>query len=187
MGALRSLATAPGTNVALNGLVSTVGTLNPMIRYLGPYQTVCDYWNYWWTYLSEHLSEATSFGFGQRALLMLANAAQPNNVGALPASAPVDGGGVADAGLGGGNEFFHNQNYSSAIDTQGNADCETGQRGYPLRLNSFDPQGRNIVIDPHTPGDQGPTFAGRARVPTGETFGRNPQTGPQLPYNPSNP
>ena len=49
-----------------------------MVRYLGPYQTVCNDWNYWWTYLSEHVSEATSFGFAQRVLLMLANVAQAN-------------------------------------------------------------------------------------------------------------
>ena len=44
-----------------------------MVRYLGPFQTVCDDWNYWWTYLSEHLSEATAFGFAQRAMLMTTN------------------------------------------------------------------------------------------------------------------
>ena len=43
------------------------------------------------------------------------------------------------------------------------------------------------ALDPHTPGDQGPTFHGRTHVPAGETFSRNPQTGPQLQYNPSNP
>ncbi|MBV9605703.1 MAG: MCE family protein, partial [Solirubrobacterales bacterium] len=36
MDALKALAQAPGTNVALNGLVDTVQTLNPMVRYLGP-------------------------------------------------------------------------------------------------------------------------------------------------------
>ena len=93
MTALKGLAQAPGTNVALNGLVSTVNTLNPMVRYLGPYQTVCDDWNYWWTYLSEHISEQTAFGFAQRVLLNQANAAQPNNVGSQGATAPVNGGG----------------------------------------------------------------------------------------------
>ncbi len=179
MVALRTLAQAPGTNLALNALVATVGTLNPMIRYLGPYQTVCDDWNYWWTYLSEHLSEATSFGFAQRVLLMLANSAELNNVGTQGATGPANGVG--------GNEFLHSQNYGAAIDNAGNADCETGQRGYPKQLNSFDPQHRNLAIDPHTPGDQGPTFHGRARLPKGETFSRNPQTGPQLVANPSNP
>jgi virulence factor Mce-like protein len=185
MSALKALALAPGTNVALNALTATVGTLNPMVKYLGPYQSVCDYWNYWWTYLSEHLSEATSFGFAQRALLNQTNPAQANNVGSAGATAPVDGG-VPDTPLG-GDEYLHSQNYGAAIDNQGNADCETGQRGYPLKLNSFDPQHRDLGIDPHTPGDQGPTYHGVARVPKGETFSRNPETGPQLTYNASNP
>jgi hypothetical protein len=185
MDALKNLALAPGTNIAINGLTNTVDTLNPMVRYLGPYQTVCDDWNYWWTYLSEHISEATSFGFAQRVLFMFSNPAQPNNVNTQGATAPVNGGGV-DSPLG-GNAYFHNQNYGAAIDNQGNADCETGQRGYPKRLNYFDPQRRNLVTDQHTPGDQGPTFAGRSHVPAGETFSRNPQTGPQTAYNQSNP
>jgi hypothetical protein len=156
-----------------------------MVRYLGPYQTVCNDWNYWWTYLSEHISEATTFGFAQRALLNQTNPLQTNNVGTQGATAPVNGG-VPDTPLG-GDEYLHAQPYGAAIDNQGNADCETGQRGYPKKLNAFDPQGRNLALDPHTPGDQGPTFKGRTHVPAGETFSRNPQTGPQLQYNPSNP
>jgi hypothetical protein len=185
MSALKTLARAPGTNVALNALTATVGTLNPMVKYLGPYQTVCDYWNYWWTYLSEHISEATSFGFAQRALLNQTNPAQANNVGTQGATTPVDGG-VPDTPLG-GDEYLHAQPYGAAIDNQGNADCETGQRGYPTRLNSFDPQHRNFAVDPHTPGDQGSTYHGVSHVPKGETFSRTPQTGPQLTPNPSNP
>jgi hypothetical protein len=38
-----------------------------------------------------------------------------------------------------------------------------------------------VVGDPHTPGDQGPTFAGLSQVPPGETFTREPQNGAQLP------
>ena len=71
MAALKNLAQAPGTNIGINALTSTVTTLNPMISYLGPYVTVCNDWNYCWTYLSEHISEQTSFGFAQRALLMI--------------------------------------------------------------------------------------------------------------------
>jgi virulence factor Mce-like protein len=185
MGALKDLARAPGTNVALNGLVDTVQTLNPMVRYLGPFQTVCDDWNYWWTYLSEHISEKTAFGFSQRVLLNSANGSQPNSVTQQGATQPVNGGGT-DSPLG-GNQFLHAQPYGAAIDNQGNADCETGQRGWPKKLNAFDPKNRNLAVDPHTPGSQGPTFNGRARVPAGETFSRNPQTGPKLQYNPSNP
>jgi virulence factor Mce-like protein len=185
MAALKTLARAPGTNVAINALTATVGTLNPMVKYLGPYQTVCDYWNYWWTYLSDHISEPTTYGFAQRALLNQTNSAQTNNVGSAGATAPADGG-VPNSPLG-GDEYLHSQNYGAAIDNEGNADCEAGQRGYPLKLNSFDPKGRTLGVDPHTPGDQGATYAGQAHVPKGETFSRNPETGPQLTPNPSNP
>jgi virulence factor Mce-like protein len=186
MTALKNLSQAPGTNVAINGLQSTVSILNPIVRYLGPYQTVCDYWNYFWTYLSEHISEQTSFGFAQRVLFNEGNPLQPNSVGTQGALAPADGGGT-DLPVTGGNEYLHAQSYGAAIDNQGNADCETGQRGYPKKLNYLDSQGRDLATDAHTPGDQGPTFKGRSRVPAGETFTRNPQTGPQLAYNPTNP
>ena len=186
MVSLRNLALAPGTNIALNGLTATVDTLNPMLRYLGPYVTVCDNFNYFWTYLADNVSEATSFGTAQRVLLKLANPLQPNSLGVSGAIAPVNGGGV-NLGPLGGNQYLHNQTYGAAIDNQGNADCEIGQRGYPLKLNYFDAQGRNLVLDPHTPGNQGPTYAGLAHVPKGETFSRNPQTGPQLDPIPNNP
>jgi len=185
MEALKTLSLAPGTNMAINALTGTVDTLNPMIRYLGPYQTVCDDWNYFWTYLSEHISEETSFGFAQRVLLNIANGSQTNNVGQEGATAPVNGGG-SDSLISGGNAYLHAQPYGAAVDNAGNADCETGQRGYVKKLNYLDPQGRDLASDAHTPGDQGPTFAGRAHVPSGETFSRSPTTGPQLAYVPGN-
>jgi virulence factor Mce-like protein len=187
MNALKNLATAPGTNLAVNALTGTVTTLNPVIRYLGPFQTVCDDWNYWWTYLSEHLSAQTSYGYAQRALINFGSISG-NGVGQQGANAPANGvSGAATAPLFGGTEYLHAQPYGAAIDNQGNADCETGQRGYPLKLNHLDPQGRNLATDPHTPGSQGATFAGRTHVPAGETFTRAPQTGPQLANIPQNP
>jgi virulence factor Mce-like protein len=186
MTALQQLSQAPGTNVGINALNSTVQILNPIVKYLGPYQTVCDDWNYFWTYLSDHVSEQTNFGFAQRVLLNMGNPMQTNNVGQQGATAPADGGGSTST-ITGGNEYLHAQPYGAAIDTAGNADCETGQRGYPLKLNYFDPQGRDLGTDAHTPGDQGPTFKGRTHVPAGETFTRTPITGPQLASNPSNP
>jgi ABC-type transporter Mla subunit MlaD len=185
MYALDHLARAPGTNIGINALTSTVSILNPMIKYLGPYQTVCDDWNYFWTYLSDVFSQQTSYGFAQRALLNTAQSTQTNNVSQAGATAPVDGGGSTSL-AGGGNEFLHGQAYGAAVDTAGNADCETGQRGYPLKLNYYDPQQRNLGTDAHTPGDQGPTFAGSAHVPKGETFTRSPTTGPQLASVPGN-
>jgi virulence factor Mce-like protein len=188
MDQLRSLALDPGTNVALNGLIDTVGLLNPMVRYLGPYQTVCNYWNYTWTDLADVVSEPSQFGTAQRGMFMSANPLQPNNPGAQPASAPVNGQApLGDLNPLGGNVYFRAPTYGAAVDNSGNADCETGQRGNPRQLNFFDPQHRLFDTDQHTPGNQGPTYAGRPTVPPGETFSRNPQIGPQTPFNPTNP
>jgi virulence factor Mce-like protein len=183
LAALQRLSLAPGTDQALIGLTSTARTLGPMLRYLGPYQTVCDYWNYWWTFLAEHLSQQTQLGFAQRVMINLASPSG-GGVGQQGATTPVNGTSGSDSpplSIFGGLQFLHAQSYGAAIDGHGNADCETGQRGWPKKLNELDPEGRNLAVDAHTPGDQGPTFRGRPRVPRGETFSRNPQTGPQLP------
>jgi virulence factor Mce-like protein len=186
---LKALARDPGTNVALNGLHSTVTALNPMIRYLGPFVTVCNTWNYFWVEFADLVSEQTNFGMAQRALINFANQ-QSNNVGKQGATQPANGyqtgdvpgtQGFADA------EYLHGPNYAAAVDNQGNADCEAGQRGYVAKLNSFDPQGRSLDMEAHTLGNQGPTWTGLPHVPGGQTFTRNPLYGPQLPVNPNNP
>ena len=186
--ALKNLALDPGTNVALNGLTATVGTLNPMIRYLGPYVTVCNQFNYFWVELADVVSEQTSFGMAQRALLNFPNH-ETNNLGDQGAAQPANGyqpgdpigtSGTADA------EYLHGPAYSAAVDNQGNADCEVGQRGYEKQQNYFDPNHRLLVTDQHTPGDQGATYTGLSRVPPGETFSRAPVTGPQTPIVPGN-
>src|SRR5947199_2076737 len=88
--ALKSLALDPGTNIALNGLHSTVSTLNPVLRYLGPFVTVCNGWTSFWAELADLVSEQTSLGMSQRALINFANH-QTNNVGAQRATAPANG------------------------------------------------------------------------------------------------
>jgi virulence factor Mce-like protein len=189
LSALKSAVLDPGTNISLNGLNDTVSTLNPMIRYLGPYATVCNDWNYFWVELGDLVSEQTTFGTAQRVLIMFGNQ-QANSVGKQGATAPANGyqpGDVPDPGYPGDAEYVHGPAYAAAIDNQGNADCETGQYGYAAKLNHLDPKGRSLQYDAHVPGDQGATFSGLSRVPPGETYSRNPTTGPQLPYIPSNP
>ena len=177
-------------NVALNALTDTVDTLNPMIKYLGPYVTVCGAWTSFWTFFSDHVSEQTSLGSAQRAMLNFANH-QPNNVGQQGAPHPAEGypagtppQATSDA------EFLHGPAYSPAIDSNGNADCETGQRGYVKNLNYFGTHNGQhfpgLETDQYTPGNQGPTYWGRTHVPAGETFSRIPLTGPQTPFNPIN-
>jgi virulence factor Mce-like protein len=188
LSSLKSLALDPGTNIALNGLTATVGTLNPMIRYLGPYVTVCNYWNYFWDEFQDLVSEQTSFGMAQRALLQFNNH-QASNPGVAGGSYPANGyqpGDPPDSGYPGDAEYAHGPAYGAAVNSSGNADCENGQRGYQAMQNSLDPQHRSLVDDAHTPGDQATTWDGLAHVPAGETFSRSPQTGPQLPNIPGN-
>jgi virulence factor Mce-like protein len=183
--ALEALARDPGTNIAVQALTGTVTTLNPLLRYIGPFQTVCNNWNYFWTFVAEQFTESDKFGYAQRALLNT-NGVQTNGIGPQPGLAVEPANGLdynpASASLG-AKEFLHAQPYGAAIDNHGNADCEIGQWGYMQgRLTTVTingrtgsaPPGFNIVTAPRTPGDQGPTYKGRARVPRGETFQTQP-------------
>lgn len=167
MGALRDLTRRPSTNLAVRALNGAVTTLQPQLRCLGPVQTVCDYWNYFWTFLSEHISEEVPGGLSQRALLNT-NGQQMDSTGSAGAIHPANGKGYVDNPLNnarGSIEFLHGQPYGAAITSTGAADCENGQRGYPMgRLSQFAPKGYFIVTDPNTPGAQGPTYAGRRRA-----------------------
>jgi virulence factor Mce-like protein len=184
MRALRDLAIYPGTNLALRGLNATVKTLNPQLRYYGPFQTVCDYPTFFFTFLAEHISEEDIYGFAQRALLNSGNGGT-NDVNSQGAKGYAND--VGPANPRGAVENLHDQGHgNAAIDRHGNADCEKGQWGYPEgRWSTFAPPGFNAVLDPHDPGNQGVTSyrgrqTGRPHVPRGETYTREPQTGPQL-------
>jgi phospholipid/cholesterol/gamma-HCH transport system substrate-binding protein len=185
--ALNDLVRTPTTNQALRGLTRTVGILNPLVRFLGPYQTVCNGWNYFWTYLGEHISESDPTGTSQRALNG-GVAQNRNGYGSIGATEPVMGEGYVNGDPRGDNAFFHGEAHGAAINDDGTADCENGQRGYMkgnLAINAppTNSQGNptQVIFDSHTPGSQGPTFAGRSRVPAGETYTRENQTGAKLP------
>jgi virulence factor Mce-like protein len=170
----RQLFSAPGTGIALRGLIATAQTLNPTLRFLGPYITVCNYFNYAWTNAGEHISEPDPTGFAQRTLLNQAPR-HDNSPGSLGATQPATG----QNPISGTPAFLHVNAYTAAVDRQGNADCESGQRGYIRKANAFG--ALPIVIDPHIPGNQGKTFTGRDRVRPGQTFTRAPQQGPAMP------
>ena len=179
---LGDLAKDPATGVALRGLTDTTAILNPAVRFLGPYITVCNYFNYSFTHLAEHLTEPDPTGFAQRTLLNQAGQqVDPTNrtrtgITSLGASYPANGGEGSGA-----KQFLHSNNYSAAVSRSGEADCESGQRGYMERLNVFGSPDLKIVVDPHIPGNSGPTFTGAPRVPKGQTFSRVPEIGPKLP------
>lgn len=175
--ALRTLAEDPATGVALRALTATATTLKPQLRYLGPFQTVCNYWTYFWTYLAEHLSQEGTLGYVQRVQVK-STGQQTNNPASMGSPFPANGEGYQEASNPRGSIYhLHATSYNGAITDDGQADCENGQRGYMRRLARFSEPELKIVSDPHFPGAQGPTYTGRARVPEGQTFTREPETG----------
>jgi len=174
---LRDLMEDPATGIALRGLTANVTTLKPQLRYLGPYQTVCNYWNYFFTFLGEHVSQVGPYGYSQRAAIK-STGQQSNNPSSMGAAEPANGEDYRSASSFRGDPVhLHGTPYNAAIDEEGNADCENGQRGYPRRLSRFAQPRFDIVTDPHIPGNQGPTFKGQPHVPEGQTFTREPETG----------
>ena len=178
---LRDLMEDPDTGIALRALTANVTSLQPQIRYLGPYQTVCNYWNYFFTFFSEHVSQEGPYGYSQRALVK-STGQQADNPSNMGSAHPANGEGYREPSRPRGDPVhLHGQAYNAAIDEKGNADCENGQRGYLHRLSRFAQPQFDIVTDPHIPGNQGPTYKGIARVPKGQSFTREPLTGERHP------
>ncbi len=191
MSALKSLAQDPMTNVALNGLVvdrryaqpdaalpraptrryATTGTTSGQ---LPPGQRV-----------GARPATATA----QRVLIKTGNPLQPNSIGNR---------GRRRAGQRrrlGRRQPGHRRERLSACPAVRRGDRQPGQRrlrGRPARLPASaellrppaSATSRPISTRPATRARRSP--AARS-VPAGETFSRNPQIGPQTPYNPSNP
>ena len=174
--ALRDLAKSPTTDMTLAGLTATMKTLNPTLKYVGPHVTVCNYFTYFWTFIADHISDEDATGTVERIQVKLAPLLQPNSMGVIGAAAPANGGTVdpVTKTVSGDAATLHDQIYNAAVDSQGNADCESGQRGYPGRAATGFPSNLNIAVDSRSPGNQGPTFKGRDRVPAGQTFSSRP-------------
>ncbi len=185
MVALRDLSRAPTTPAALRGFTATVDTLQPTLRYLGPFVTVCNSWNFFWTLAAEHLSAPDAIGSEQRALL---NSSDPAPPGENDNVSSDDANEFAHGKQG---QFLHSPAYGRAITSTGEADCQAGQTGYVQSSNPFrdrsvpgDPY-RDVVVDPPPGPRVGPTSAqlsrqgkgiGRNldRVPGGQTFTATP-------------
>jgi virulence factor Mce-like protein len=170
--AVDDLTDNPNTLLALQDLRRTLDVLTPLVRYVAPYQTVCNYWDYYWTPLGEHVSEPVPGGTGQRSLLKSDNRNQDNRVSDSQADRPVDvpvGEDPQTASTPSGPlQALHAGAYRNAIDAQGNADCTVGQYGYmngPLPGGRYPPSsdpakggGSHVVFDNGLPGLSGPTY-----------------------------
>ncbi|HEX8084835.1 MAG TPA: hypothetical protein VF529_11150 [Solirubrobacteraceae bacterium] len=133
MVALRDLVNEPTTNGALRGLTATVTTLNPTLRFVGPFVTGCNYWNIFWTVVAEHFSAPTPIGQAQRVLLNSVSR-QNDSVGAFGANEPANGKGMNDPS--GTRQYGHyNAAGANSITPSGLLDCTPGQQGYPYGAN----------------------------------------------------
>ncbi len=116
-------------------------TLTPFTRYIGPFVTVCNYWNYSFTYLADHITDQDQTGGIQRIRAQDDAAATRAALSQFGQAEPIKG--------------LHAQPYGGAVDANGDADCEQGQRGYLTHLaNGVDPA-RQVVGEPVTPGQPG--------------------------------
>ena len=65
---LENLVDDPSTLTSLTRLGTTFNLAQSAGQKIGPAQTVCNYWNYWMTYLTGHFELPTPFGYGERVV-----------------------------------------------------------------------------------------------------------------------
>ena len=158
MGELNNLVADPSTLTSINRLGDTFNLAQDAAAKIGPYQEVCNYWNYWVTYLTGHFELPTPFGYGER---VIPPAIVGSNTPDTPPRNPMDNysGGQgdgrisdnftagSDAGLfsplnspPGGSPpnyendavpILHGNPYGPAV-TDGQPNCQAGQTGYAL-------------------------------------------------------
>jgi ABC-type transporter Mla subunit MlaD len=166
---LNNLVADPSTLTSLNRLGDTFNLAQDAGAKIGPYQEVCNYWNYWVTYLTSHFELPTPFGYAERVIPpSIAGSTSPN---ALPRN-PMDNysGGQGDgrfssnflAGANAGKfsplngppsgtppsyhndgiPILHGNPYGPAL-TDGQPNCQAGQTGYVLGEALIPGQGKD--------------------------------------------
>jgi virulence factor Mce-like protein len=144
--ALQDLVEKPTTVGALRGLTATVDTLQPTLRYVGPFVTVCNDWNYFWTLAAEHQTAPDASGSAQRVLLNMAGAQQPgtDSVGSAGANEFAHGKGATGTSA---PEYLHGNFNGPAVNGKGEANCGAGQTGYISQANPY--RDSSIPGDPY--------------------------------------
>ena len=156
---LNNLVADPSTLTSLNRLGDTFNLAQDAGAKIGPNQTVCNYWNYWVTYLTSHFELPTPFGYAERVIPpSIAGTTAPNalprnpmdnysggqgdgrfssnslagaNAGKFaPLNGPVNGG-FPPGYQTNGIPILHGAPYASPT-SGGQPNCQAGQFGYPL-------------------------------------------------------
>jgi ABC-type transporter Mla subunit MlaD len=155
---LNNLVADPSTLTSLTRLGDTFNLTQDAGAKIGPNQTVCNYFNYWVTFLTSHFELPTPYGYAERVVPpSIAGSTSPST---LPRN-PMDNysGGQGDGRFssnslagpnagkfsplnsapGGSPPGYHNDGipilhgapYAAPV-TDGQANCQAGQFGYPL-------------------------------------------------------
>ena len=121
----------------LDRLEQTMDVFGPAIRFIGPSQTVCNYWSLLFTNLASATSLGANGGRFQR-VTVFEPPSGPNNEGSF-ASGPASGGGDQE-------NFLHYNPYpNTAAPSQGPTECEAGNEPYLV--------GQQVIGN--VPGNQG--------------------------------
>jgi virulence factor Mce-like protein len=171
--AAEDLGDNPSTLLALEDLRKAVQVTKPAIKFVAPYQTVCNYLVYFFNPLGAHQSATVPGGTSERILAKLVDTQERNSLGSTESTHPVDVPTDQDPQSEPAKQSLHTQWGGPAVDRNGRADCQNGQTGYPDRLvtdpryppddsaGGFTGGGSHVVVDPNTPGLAGGTFKAR--------------------------
>ena len=172
---LENLVEQPTTLSSLTRLEETFDNAAPLAEHVVPAQTVCNYWNYFWTLLPEHLTERDNVGYTQRVSLISTPPGSltldPGTGTPLTVPGEVETGlsnagysGVQANGKSGSGEFeprdlpiLHGN--PGAPSGQDGSDCQAGQQGYLLGRLPVPGQAKDnpAVVKANLPGDRGIT------------------------------
>jgi virulence factor Mce-like protein len=185
---LDNLAAQPTTQLALDEIKDLTTVTTPLLDYVTPYQTVCNYTNYFFYGLGNVFAKGVAGGTAFNSLLNSTNRTQDNRPSDFPADRPADVPVEQDSQVvtdPTGEPLTKNltQPYPPAIDAQGNADCQAGQWGYieqwgDGRYGPTEDGGGSVVMNPNTPGNAGPTFTGSANLGAVEADIHEPERKP---------
>jgi virulence factor Mce-like protein len=170
--ALEDLSDNPNTLLALRDLRVAVRGTRPAVEFVAPYQTVCNFFVYFFNPLGTHQSSLVPGGTSERILAKLAGTQQDNTLASTESLRPVDVPADEDPQAS-NDQSLHTQYGGPAVDPSGRADCQAGQTGYPDRLvtdprwppdtsqGGFVGGGSHVAVDPDTPGLAGGTYKAR--------------------------
>lgn len=171
--AVEDLVEMPTTLSTIKRLKSTFGDSAELAGFVGPAQTVCNYWNYTFAGpLTEHISERDSVGYTQRvALIATPPGSLTIDAGGIPLTIPGEvQTGLSIGGYSGvqaNGKFLTGEFEPRTLPIlhanptgptgQNGSDCQPGQTGYLLGDLRIPGQGKSnpAVGVPDLPGDRG--------------------------------